>query len=78
MNKILRDGLSPLNSLWDYRFSGTPSFFKVSRSLPTASASGWAKKFDISSSWLDTGSPSNKIGVCDFVYPINSAGITLP
>lgn len=47
-------------------------------SQPKANASGWAKKFDINSSWLATGSPSNLIGVWDFVYPINSAGMILP
>lgn len=32
--------------------------FNSSAVFPRAKASGWAKKLDISSSWLDTGSPS--------------------
>lgn len=47
----------PVKVLCETRCSGTPSARSVAASLPTASASGWAKKLHISSSWLDTFSP---------------------
>ena len=56
---------SPTKSLWLWRASGTPSATSCSIDLPTARASGWAKKFDMSSSWLDTGSDESSIGVWD-------------
>ena len=43
-----------VHTLWGNNSGLTPSFSKSSWVLPQARASGWAKKLDINSSWLET------------------------
>ena len=59
--KIDNEGLSPGKCLW-------PPWSV----FPKASASGCAKKFDISSSWFETGSPVTWIGFKLRLNPMKS------
>mmetsp|Transcript_31668 Transcript_31668/g.51111 ORF Transcript_31668/g.51111 Transcript_31668/m.51111 type:complete len:200 (-) Transcript_31668:1211-1810(-) len=74
----LEEGRLPVNTLWGISLAGTFSAFSSSSVLPIARASGWAKKLDISSSWLDTTSPSRLIGFWLATKPMKSQGITRP
>ena len=51
---------------------------RSTRVLPYARASGWAKKWLMSSSWLDTGSPGRSTSQGPSMKPIKSTGTTRP
>mmetsp|Transcript_29763 Transcript_29763/g.58031 ORF Transcript_29763/g.58031 Transcript_29763/m.58031 type:complete len:222 (-) Transcript_29763:1306-1971(-) len=77
---ITDEGRLPEKVLWEIRGSGVPSFLSSSGPLPYARASGWAKKFDMSSSWLVTTSPIFvlSMGKLDLMKPMKSIGTTRP
>ena len=72
------DGRLPVKVLCGINASGQDSARSSMADFPTASASAWAKKLHINSSWLETISPFKYTLCCDLMMPMKSHGIVRP